>query len=36
MHPIIISNDANMMGVDTMCNGYDTSELSDVSFVFVH
>ena len=29
-------NDANMVGVDAMCSGYDTSELSEVCFVFVH
>ena len=35
VHPIKgqLSNDANMAGVDTMCSGYDASE---VSFVFVH
>ena len=38
MHLIIgqLSNDANMAGVDAMCSGYDTSELSEVSFVFIH
>ena len=38
MHPIIdqLSNDTNMAEVDAMCSGYDTSELSEVSFVFVH
>ena len=31
--PIIdqLSNDTNMPGVDAMCSGYDTSELSEVS-----
>ena len=37
MHPIIdqLSNDTNMAGVDAMCSGYNTSEFSEVSFVFI-
>ena len=37
MHPIIdqLSNDATMAGVDVMCGGCDTVELSEVSFVFI-
>ena len=31
-----LSNDTNIARVDVMCRGYETSELSEVSFVFVH
>ena len=38
MHAMIgqFSNDANMAGMDAVCNEYNTPEFSEVSFVFVH